>query len=31
MARKRGEDAADWEPFLDDVRKLGRPLDASRG
>jgi hypothetical protein len=31
VARKRGEDVGDWEPFLDDVRKLGRPMDAGRG
>lgn len=30
LARKRGEDAVDWEPFLDEVRKRGRPAEAGR-
>lgn len=29
-ARKRGEEVAEWEPFMDDMRMQGRPLDAGR-
>ncbi|MBP7694717.1 MAG: hypothetical protein KA764_22535 [Anaerolineales bacterium] len=30
VARKRGEDVAAWQPFVDDLRKLGRPSTAGR-